>query len=108
MTVVLRNQHPTLNDIHDKMRERILISDRLVDGIVYKCAEVAESVMMDAVLNTSKKVVTIKTVVSNPKLELVHKANGCGRYSCKCGNNHIYDSYNFCSKCGIEILWTNK
>lgn len=108
MTVILRNQHPSLNDIHDLMKERILIADKVVDGLVYKCAQVAESVMMDAVLRTQKKVVTIETVKSVPQLELNFNTNGCGRYMCACGNRAIYGTHNFCSKCGIEIKWSNR
>lgn len=108
MTQVLRNQHPTLNEIHQMMKERIFIPDKVVDGLVYKCAEVAESIMMDAVLKTGKKIVTIQTVKSVPKLELNWSKNGCGRYLCSCGNRSIYGTHNFCNACGIEIKWLNR
>lgn len=111
MTTILRKQHPSLNDIHQLMKERILIPQRakIIDGLVYKCAEVAESIMMDAVLRTQKKIVTIETVKAEPKMEIVFNGDGCGRYMCReCGFPNIYSTYSFCPRCGTGIKWIVK
>ena len=112
MTLLLKDNHPSVNDIHRLMKERFSIDyfpDKIVDGLVYKCAQVAESVMMDAVLKTKKTIVPIRTEKSHPTITLnVNGGYRCRHYCSNCGEKKILTSYSFCPCCGIRVKWVDR
>lgn len=101
--IIAQNSPISLNSIYDKMRDRLKMP-KIVDGVVYKCAEVAETLMMEAVLKKERQIVYL----DKPEPFVTLSANSCGRSVCpSCKRNNIYTSFKFCPRCGIEILWVS-